>query len=114
MRHGLFANRCFVFALLTSMSVSLFAADETVTEQAYLQEFPVVLTASRLAQHISEAPNAVTVIDRLMIKASGFRTIAELVPFGSRHVCGECRGKHAFRFIERSERSVFPQDAGVG
>ena len=78
MRHGLFANRCLVFALLTGMSVSLFAADETVTEQAYLQEFPVVLTASRLAQHISEAPNAVTVIDRQMIKASGFRTMAEL------------------------------------
>ncbi len=78
MRHGLFANRCIVFALLTGMSVSLFAADEAITEQAYLQDFPVVLTASRLAQHISEAPNAVTVIDRQMIKASGFRTIADL------------------------------------
>jgi iron complex outermembrane receptor protein len=48
------------------------------SEQDYLQEFPVVLSASRLSQPQSEAPNAVTVIDREMIKASGFRTIADL------------------------------------
>jgi len=78
MRHGLIANRCLVLALLTGMSVSLFAADEPITEQAYLQDFPIVLSASRLAQPTSEAPNAMTVIDRQMIKASGFRTIADL------------------------------------
>jgi iron complex outermembrane recepter protein len=49
-----------------------------VSEQDYMQEFPVVLSASRLRQPASEAPNAVTVIDRAMIKASGFRTIADL------------------------------------
>ena len=37
-----------------------------------------MLSASRLKQPLSEAPNAVTVIDRAMIKASGFRTIADL------------------------------------
>ncbi len=47
-------------------------------EQAYWQELPVVLTASRLAQPLSEAPNAMTVIDRQMIKASGFRRLSEL------------------------------------
>jgi iron complex outermembrane receptor protein len=77
MRHGLSARRCLAFALLTGMGASVLA-DEAITEQAYLQEFPVVLTASRLAQHISEAPNATTVIDREMIKASGFRNIADL------------------------------------
>lgn len=49
-----------------------------VSEQDYLQEFPVVLSASRLSQPLSEAPNAMTIIDRTMIKASGFRTIADL------------------------------------
>jgi len=49
------------------------------SEDAYLQELPVVLTASRLAQRQSEAPNAITVIDRKMIDASGFRTIPELL-----------------------------------
>jgi len=48
------------------------------SEQDYLQEFPVVLSASRLSQPLSEAPNAMTVINREMIKASGFRTIADL------------------------------------
>ena len=48
------------------------------SEEAYLQEFPVVLSASRLSQPLSEAPNAMTVIDRAMIDASGFRTIADL------------------------------------
>lgn len=49
-----------------------------MSEQEFLQEFPVVLSASRLSQPLSEAPNAVTVIDREMIRASGFRTIADL------------------------------------
>lgn len=51
---------------------------EAVSEHAYLQDFPVVLSASRLSQPLSEAPNAMTVIDRSMIKASGFRTISDV------------------------------------
>ncbi len=39
----------------------------------------MVLTASRLSQPVSEAPSAVTVIDRNMIVASGFRTVPELM-----------------------------------
>ncbi len=38
----------------------------------------MVLSASRLSQPLSEAPNAMTVIDRKMIVASGFRTIPDL------------------------------------
>jgi len=48
------------------------------SEQDYLQEFPIVLSASRLSQPISETPNAMTVIDRGMIVASGARNIADL------------------------------------
>jgi iron complex outermembrane recepter protein len=78
------------FALLRGCALALFsgsiflasneviAADEVLSEQAYLQDLPVVLSASRLSQPLSEAPNAVTVIDRQMIKASGFRTISDL------------------------------------
>ena len=54
------------------------AADAAVSEKAFLQDFPVVLSASRLSQPLAEAPNAMTVIDRDMIRASGFRTIADL------------------------------------
>lgn len=60
--------------LLTSPA---WAAGES-SEQDYFQEFPVVLSASRLTQPQSEAPNAMTVIDRKMILASGFRNIVDL------------------------------------
>lgn len=70
---------------LPVLSVCLFAycaetraEEQVVSEQYYLQDFPVVLSASRLPQPLAEAPNAMTVIDRNMIKASGFRTIPDL------------------------------------
>ncbi|MBI5430871.1 MAG: TonB-dependent receptor [Nitrosomonadales bacterium] len=70
---------------LSLISVCLFsycgasiAAEQASTELDYLQEFPIVLSASRLHQPQDEAPNAMTVIDRDMIKASGFRQIADL------------------------------------
>ncbi|MGC2166596.1 MAG: hypothetical protein WA632_11355, partial [Gallionella sp.] len=49
--------------------VSNTAAEIIPSEQDYLQDLPVVLSASRLSQPQSEAPNATTVIDRQMIKA---------------------------------------------
>jgi iron complex outermembrane receptor protein len=56
---------------------TVWAADYP-SEQDYFQELPIVLSASRLSQPISEAPNAMTVIDRGMIVASGARNIADL------------------------------------
>jgi iron complex outermembrane receptor protein len=54
------------------------ASEADIPELAILQDLPVVLSASRLRQPLSETPNAVTVIDRAMIEASGFRTVPEL------------------------------------
>ncbi|MBA3904121.1 MAG: TonB-dependent receptor, partial [Rhodocyclaceae bacterium] len=48
------------------------------SEHDFLAELPVVLSASRLTQPLADAPGAVTVIDRDMIKASGAREIADL------------------------------------
>lgn len=48
-------------------------------DDIFTQDLPLVLTASRLSQPVSEAPSAVTVIDRQMIVASGFRTVPELM-----------------------------------
>jgi iron complex outermembrane receptor protein len=48
-------------------------------EQDYLADLPVVLSVSRLKQAQGDAPGAVTVIDREMIRASGAREIAELL-----------------------------------
>ena len=40
---------------------------------------PLVLTPSRLPQRLDEAPNAMTVIDRAMIEASGARRLEEVL-----------------------------------
>lgn len=50
-----------------------------VTEADFLDDLPVVLSVSRLSQPVNEAPAAVTVIDRDMIHASGFRDIPDLL-----------------------------------
>jgi len=67
------ASAFFLWAQPSQAEVSDSSADY------YFQEFPVVLTASRLSQPLSEAPSAMTVIDREMIKASGFRSVPELM-----------------------------------
>lgn len=54
------------------------AARAAVTESDFLDDLPVVLSASRLTQSVHEAPAAVTVIDQDMIRASGFRDIPDL------------------------------------
>lgn len=53
-------------------------AAHELSEADFLTDFPTVLTASRLDQPIMDAPNAITVIDRKMIEASGFHHIADL------------------------------------
>lgn len=74
----LFQYRLLMSVAFASLAASNGRAADFASEQDYLQEFPVVLSASRLSQPLSETPNAVTVIDRDMIKASGFRNIADL------------------------------------
>jgi len=54
------------------------ASDAPLSEQEFLGEMPVVLSVSRLSQPASDAPSAVTVIDRDMIQASGFRELADV------------------------------------
>lgn len=78
MYRDLIFSQSFRFAILISISSSAIAAEEAITEQSYLQEFPVVLTASRLSQSLSESPSSMTIIDRQMIRASGFRSIEDL------------------------------------
>ncbi|TYC61425.1 hypothetical protein ETQ85_01785 [Zoogloea oleivorans] len=53
-------------------------AAPTPSEADYLDDLPVVLSATRLSQALADAPGAVTVIDRYMIRASGARDIGEL------------------------------------
>lgn len=62
-------------ALLAMVSVSAMAADEDL----YFSSLPTVASVSRLPQPLSEAPGAVTVIDRDTIRASGARNFADLL-----------------------------------
>jgi len=66
--------------LLISVPSSIAWAMEPplLSEQEFLTELPVILTATRLAQPQAEAPAAVTVIDRQMIDASGARNLSEI------------------------------------
>ena len=76
--------RSLQFTIVVSSLFLVFGVRDCLAEQSdipelsFIQELPVVLNASRLRQPVSETPNAMTVIDRDMIKASGFRTIPDL------------------------------------
>jgi iron complex outermembrane receptor protein len=51
---------------------------QELSEREFVAEFPTVLSASGLRQDARETPQAITVIDQAMIKASGAREFAEL------------------------------------
>ncbi len=53
-------------------------AAQELSEADFLVEFPTVLTASRLAQPLMDAPNSITVIDRKLIEASGYHNLSDL------------------------------------
>ncbi len=66
------AAACLLLAAATAR------ADE-LSEAMFFADLPDVLTASRLAQPLADAPSAITVIDRGLIEASGFREIPDLL-----------------------------------
>jgi iron complex outermembrane recepter protein len=69
------------FAILACLHAAWASAEpeDTLTEADYFAEQPVVLSISRLAQPVSRAPAAVTLITREMIAASGARQLPELL-----------------------------------
>lgn len=54
-------------------------ASPLLSEEDYLGEMPVVLSATRMAQPLSETPAATTIIDRQMIEATGARSIVDVL-----------------------------------
>lgn len=70
------------------------AAESGFSEGDYLDEIPVVLSVSRLSQRVDEAPAAVTIIDREMIRDSGAWDLSEVM----RLVPGMFVAYHAARF----------------
>lgn len=70
--------RCFLLACI-ALPTPCQAETMLPDEADFFSAQPIVLSASRLAQPLSEAPAAVSVIDRQMIEASGFTEIADLL-----------------------------------
>lgn len=69
-------------ATLCILPLSLLAEpdpDLLAVEDIFFDDVPIVLSATRLAQPLTESPVAMTVIDREMIDASGARTIPDLL-----------------------------------
>lgn len=68
----------FVAALASAVSARANHAS-ALTEQEFLDEMPVVISVSRLAQRLDETPGAVTILDREFIRMSGARDVADLL-----------------------------------
>jgi iron complex outermembrane recepter protein len=78
-----------LLALLASLSAAR-AADPS--ETSYLEALPVVLSASRLPQALPDAPGAITVIDRELILASGYRDLPRILRLVPGMQVGQERG----------------------
>ena len=61
------------------MSALSFSSAAVQAADVFFDDIPLVLTASRMAQSPLDAPVAVSIIDRQMIKASGFTEIHDLL-----------------------------------
>lgn len=72
--------------LKTAVSLICFSASlvqaandmDELSEELFFSEIPVVLSATRLSQPLTETPAAITVIDREMIEASGAIELVDL------------------------------------
>jgi len=72
-------RRCGLVLLGTTALTPCRAQPDLPNEMDFYSPRPIVLSASRLARPLAEAPAAVSVIDREMIEASGFTQIADLL-----------------------------------
>jgi iron complex outermembrane recepter protein len=74
-KHTLIAQ---AILLLCTTSVPSLAQAADKAENEFLDDIPIVLSASRLSQPINEAPVAITIIDKQMIRDSGAWDLSEL------------------------------------
>ncbi|MDD2667892.1 TonB-dependent receptor [Zoogloea sp.] len=61
-------------------------------ESPFFEELPTVLSASRLPQVLNEAPGAVTILDRELIRSTGYRDVARLLRLVPGMQIGQERG----------------------
>lgn len=103
-KHSLARRRAWIGAIAAlaglaclACPIAALALDATYpTEQDLLGDLPVVLSGSRLNQRVDASPVAITVIDREMIKASGARTIEDLLRLAPGMIVGHASGTIPF------------------
>lgn len=66
-------------ACLSALLGALASFQVGAEEEVFFSSLPVVASVSRLPQQLSETPASVTVIDQEMIRASGMRTVEDLL-----------------------------------
>lgn len=94
-------------ALLASVVIPASAADSP-----YFEELPLVLSATRLPQPRHEVPGAVTVIDRELIAATGYRDLARVLRLVAGMQVGQERG-HAQWVTYHGLSSDYPTEMQV-
>ncbi|NMG75364.1 TonB-dependent receptor plug domain-containing protein [Aromatoleum diolicum] len=92
--------------LMTGMSAA------HATESPYFEEMPLVLSATRLPQPLHEVPGAVTVIDRELIAATGYRDLARVLRLVAGMQVGQERG-HAQWVTYHGLSNDFPTEMQV-
>lgn len=78
MRYTQLSSIILALSLISSADAKDDFGTDLMSDMLFAEDVPVVLTASRLRQPITEAPTAMTTIDRQQIERSGIRTIPEL------------------------------------
>lgn len=89
---------CCVVLLLALVSTRTSAAEPAgagASEDIFFQDVPVILSATRLSQPVSESPAAITVIDRELIEASGAIDIPDLFKMVPGFQVGHANGRTA-------------------
>lgn len=76
-------GRCFLNTAVSLICFSAYPVQaandiDQLSEEMFFREIPVVLSATRLSQPLTETPAAITVIDREMIEASGAIELVDL------------------------------------
>ncbi len=73
--------RILAAAALPAAGSAAWSAEDSAAagERSFFEDLPLVLSASRLVQPLADAPGAMTIIDRDLIKTSGAREIVDLL-----------------------------------
>ncbi len=70
------ALMCFALPVVSAQTAVPSAG---LSESDYLEDMPVILSVSRLAQRLDDTPGAVTLLDRNFIRMSGARDVVDLL-----------------------------------